>query len=331
MLERMWVMLLAMAMLFAGCGDDDDDSASSGDDDVADDDVSDDDTDDDVSDDDATDDDADDDADDDVPPPPGCDTLTEGLNSIMVDGRPRSFYLDLPDGVAESWPWPVVFNWHGFGDTAANMRQLVQSFVNGPDYTFIGVTPEDSSMLLDWDIIDGAGPNNREVLLFDALIEEIDTCYGVDWDRVHSIGFSLGGAISDLLGTVRGDMIASIATYSGGYASNPLNAFPYAIANWPDLTTENKYVEMRVHGGVLDWMIMPFGQYGENDAPFLNERGHDYVECVHPYIHNMGTLFMGPDTLLRFLADHPYGTQQTVYDTGFPEGYQDTCVVNFAQ
>jgi hypothetical protein len=314
--------VLSLAFFFTACGgDDDDDNDDGADDDATDDDAG-DDADDDADDDDAVDDDADDDTSD---PPEGCDTLVDGLNTIVVDGRPRKVYIDLPNDVTESWPWPIVFNWHGYGDTAANMRGLVSPYVNREDFPFIGVTPEDSGMLWDWDIVDGTSPNNRELLLFDALIEELDKCYGVDFDHVHSTGFSLGGAISALLGTTRGDIIASVGTYSGGYASNPANEFAHALAEWPDLTTDNHYVEFRIHGGELDWMVMPFGEYGENDAPFLNERGHDYIHCVHDGVHNYGPQFMSPSYIIGFFRDHPYGTTTSPYASGFPEGFKPTC------
>lgn len=311
--KNLWSLLLvAFLCIFASmaimaCGDDDDDN--------------DDDTGGESDDDDTSSDDDDDDT-----PPVGCDTLVQGLNSdFMVNGLARSFYLDLPDNVEESYSWPVVFNWHGFGDTAANMRTAINWLVNFDGFPFIAVTPEDSKMFFDWDIIDGANPNNREVLMFDALLEELDKCFGVDPEHIHVMGFSFGGGVADLMGVSRGDVIASIATMSGIYGSNPENSLPEFVAVWPNLTTENKYVEFRLHGGVLDNMILPFGQYGENDLVYLNENGHDYVHCVHPYIHNMGFMFMGPETFVEFFRDHPKGTTTSPYMDGFPDDYKDTC------
>lgn len=318
--------ILALAA-FVACGDDDDDDNDAADDDqvqdddAVDDDLADDDT---EPDDDAADDDL---ADDDATPPPGCNTLQEGWNSdFMVDGVARSFILDLPEGVQDSWPWPVVFNWHGFGDTAGNMRTLIRGLVDGPDFPFIGVTIEDSGMMLDWDIFDAMDPNNREARLFDELLAELDKCYGVDPDHVHTMGFSLGSAICCMLGQLRSDVIASVAGCSGGYASNPDNAIPYFATNWPEIGSENKYVELRLHGGILDNMILPFGLYGENDRVWLNENGHDYIDCVHNSLHNMGFLFMDPANFIEFFADHPLGTYESPYATqGLPGDFPDIC------
>jgi hypothetical protein len=89
---------------------------------------------------------------------------------------------------------------------------------------------------------------------------------------------------------------------------------------------QNKYVEFRLHGGVLDNMVLPFGQYGANDVVYLNEKGHDAIECIHPYIHNMGFMYMGPETFIEFFADHPLGTTVSPYKDGLPEDYGATCV-----
>ncbi len=311
------LLLAAMALLVA-CG-----SSSSGDDD--DNAIDDDDDQSPAADDDDDQSPADDDDDD--TPPPGCTTLHDGWNTgFMVDGIARSFYIDLPSDVKEHWPWPVVFNWHGFGDTATNMRTLISDLIDFDGFHFIGVTPEDSGMLLDWDIIDGTNPKNREVRLFDELVAEIDKCWGVDPNHIHTIGFSLGGGVSDLLGVTRGDTIASIATCSGVYGCDPANVIPYEIAKWPPLSgIANKYVELRLHGGVLDVMVLPFGQYGANDVIFLNDNGHDAVECLHPGPHNAGFLYMSPVDFIEFLRDHPLGTVDSPYAKGFPAGFYNDC------
>jgi hypothetical protein len=275
----------------------------------------------------AADDDDNDDASPDNTPPPGCDgKLVAGLNKIAVNGVVREYYLDLPSDVNEKWPWPIVFNWHGFGDTAAHMRTLINEYVNYEGFHFIEITPEDSGMILDWDIINGTNPENREVMLFDALVAKIDQCWGVDKKRIYTMGFSFGGGVSDLLGVTRGDTLAAIATCSGVYASDPANVIPYAVAKWPVLSDiANKYVELRLHGGVLDNMVLPFGQYGVNDVIYLNQNHHDAVECLHPGTHNEGFLYMSPEDFIEFLRDHPLGTTVSPYKDGFPAGYYDQC------
>jgi len=136
---------------------------------------------------------------------PACAALQPGLNEgFEVDGELRSFILDLPTDVESSGPWPVVFNWHGLGDTASNMRGLLSSQINRSDFAFIAVTPEDTdyvvqamgmSVNLDWDVFQvGDGESNREVRLYDEIISCLDAKYGVDSQHIHTTGFSIGAS-----------------------------------------------------------------------------------------------------------------------------------------
>ncbi len=152
---------------------------------------------------------------------PACDTLVAGNNDgFMVDGEARSFVLSLPSNVDTAGPWPVVFNWHGLGDTAQNMSYLLSSHVDNVDFPFIAVTPEDTnhtvfSVNLDWDVFQVTA-QNKEARLFDEVLACLHQRYGVDFNHVHSVGFSLGGIVTDMLGTIRGEQLASVVTFSGG-------------------------------------------------------------------------------------------------------------------
>ena len=78
--------------------------------------------------------------------------------------------------------------------------------------------------------------------------------WGVDPDHVHTMGFSLGGITSDLLATLRGEQMASVATYSGGYWSNPQNidALLAMVVSWPPYVVNNNYAQLIFHGGDTD-------------------------------------------------------------------------------
>jgi predicted peptidase len=163
-----------------------------------------------------------------APPDPKCDLLVEGtVSGFLVDGEERTFVLSLPQGAETDGPWPVVFNWHGFGDTASNMSFLLSGLVDEEPMPFVLVTPEDTGMPLgvgvDWDVLT-VTEDNKEARLFDEVLVCLDAQYGVDWERIHSVGFSAGAIATDVIGLLRGDVVASIATFSGWYFSNPDNA-----------------------------------------------------------------------------------------------------------
>ena len=221
------------------------------------------------------------------------------------------------------------------------MRGLVAPYVDDPSYPFIGVTPEDTDLFLevpllgaqnfDWDVFDVAN-GSIEVDLFDGVLACLEQQYGVDEERVHSMGFSLGSILSDLLGTMRGDQMASIATYSGGYWSNPENVAGLigTVASWPLHLTDNKYPQLFVHGGPMDTfgvagvVELDFSAYAVADVAFLNTKGHDTILCEHAGGHTVPSA-MGPSTFFEFFRDHPRGTVNSPYSNGLPSSYSSGC------
>ena len=279
-----------------------------------------------------------------------CSDLVAGLNSgFVIDGTPRDFYIDLPSGADEGGPWPIVFNWHGLGDTAANFRQLVQGYVDGPEFPFIGVTPEDTDFAvmvpivgtfpLDWDVFDvddGNLDDNLEIALFDRVLACVDERWGVDPNHIHSMGFSLGGITTDLLATTRGEQLASVGTWSGGYWSNPQNIDPLLgmIVSWPPYVVQNEYPQLIFHGGETDtFEVVPavyslsFFTFATEDTTFLNERGHDLVVCDHGGGHTVPG-DAGPTHMFAFFADHPLGSGTSWASEGLPDSLPGYCVAS---
>jgi hypothetical protein len=146
------------------------------------------------------------------------------------------------------------------------------------------------------------------------------------------MGFSLGSILSDMLGTIRSEKLASIATYSGGYWSNPANLDPVLKTqiNWPEYDTDNHYAQLFVHGGPTDTYplvitSLNFNQYAAADAAFLNERGHDAIVCGHELGHTVPT-DLYTDQVLEFFAAHPRGTFDSPYaEDGLPDDFPDYC------
>jgi poly(3-hydroxybutyrate) depolymerase len=270
-----------------------------------------------------------------------CETLQAGWNdNFVVDGLARGFYLDLPSDVATGGPFPVVFNWHGLGDTAANMRGLLASDVDHTGFHFILVTPEDSDFaiygnVVDWEVFSVVGATNREARLFDEVLACLQSRWSVDADHVHSVGFSLGAIVTDMLGTVRGEDLASILTYSGGYLSDDANVATLgtvgAFVSWPDPAHTNGYAQVILHGGTADqyalgtYATIHFDTFAANDTTYLNGLAHDVVVCDHGGGHTVPTSTFGADQILEFFAAHPRGTTSSPYAAGLPTDYPDYC------
>lgn len=260
----------------------------------------------------------------------------------MVDGVAREFILNLPDGVESGGPWPVVFNWHGLGDTATNMNGLISSIYNDAAFPFIGVTPEDSNFTVlgnsvDWDVFQVNATTNREARLFDEILACLEKRYTVDANHVHSMGFSLGSILTDMLGTIRGDRLASIATYSGGYFSDADNVATLgmlsSMVNWPAPTHTNAYGQVILFGGPTDTVSfggipVKFDVFAANDTKYLNGLGHDLIVCNHAQGHSAPAPGFTGKQIVEFFKAHPKGTVASPYATGLPADYPAYCAFN---
>jgi len=321
-----------LALTSAGCGDDDDPFTDGGDADS--------DTDTDTD----SDTDADSDSDSDGDLPPGCAELVDGWNTgYPVGAEAYDLFLHLPDGADEGadGDWAVVFNWHSLGTSAADFDSMISGIYDNSVMPFIGVTADSNghlimSMDMTWDVFEVDPANNGEIALFDSLLECFEARFGVDEDHVHSMGFSLGGILTDMLATTRGDVIASVATYSGGYFSNDDNVATLGMlagmVSWPDPAHSNSYVQLMCNGGTNDTfnlsvVTIHFDQFGTNDVPYLNDLGHDVIHCVNSTSTQHGDLNGLPSTMdfVEFFDAHPMGTADSPWASELPSSGYGLC------
>jgi predicted esterase len=279
-----------------------------------------------------------------VEPPLGslsCDALAPGMvTGFRVDSLDRSFILTLPPGAtAPGGHWAVVFNWHGLGDSAPNMNPLFAGEVGNAAMPFILVTPVSthlgpttSPLGLEWENLRATTPN-REARLFDAVLRCLDQRWGVDRDRVYTAGFSAGAIMSDLLGVLRGSQLAAVASYSGGYFSNPdnpptlgpLRTYP----NWPALPSSARYSQLLMFGGESDAFnlfvaMAHFDVFAGNDVGYLNARRHDVVYCNHNGGHTVPRTLLGRQ-VVQFFAAHPRGVAASPWAAALPSGWPSYC------
>lgn len=266
-----------------------------------------------------------------------CLQIKEGMNqNFVVKGRKRAFILNLPDNVQSEEIWPVIFNWHGVGDTASNMSGLLSGSVNNQTMPFILVTPENDDEFvmqtmkgIDWDILN-IKDGSAEVELFDGVLACIEERWGVDENHIHTTGFSAGAINSNALGVIRGEVLASIFTNSGAYFSNPDNiaAMDSMTANflqWPAVSHGNRYVQVLMHGSQAEDIYgagptdINFYEMAINDADYLNELGHDVIICNHGMGHTISDI----SHMIKFFKDHPKGTVDSPH-SGL-DGYPNFC------
>lgn len=281
---------------------------------------------------------------DDGPPPvdPRCASVRMNRsNPIQVDDVSRQFWLHGPGAATgPGGKWPVVFLWHGFNAVMINdgidlaalqFSNLLAPEVGNAAYPFLLVTPmADGVAALDWNILDVYdGDDNPDVRLFDEVLGLLDACYGVDPDRIHSLGFSAGAIMTDLLGVTRGDRMASLLTWSGGYIANPANDTGEFDVIWPGPGPSSGWTQVVVRGGSKDIWVSPFvtinfDDWTRNDLSWLNGQGHDVIACWHTRGHQV-PMNWGMDYVLDFFRTHPRGTVDSPYRSGLPESFPTDC------
>ncbi len=260
--------------------------------------------------------------------------------NVTVGGTQRSYLISTPEGVDDEGPWPLVFSWHGYGDDAQNFHSFACQWANNDTMPFIAVSPVSLALQpfgspqgIEWDF---TKPRDGSVDLafFDAILADVKATYDIDETRIHSMGFSAGAIFTDLLGYARGDIFASIISFSGIYFSNSANNYP--IISWAGAeNSDRNYVQLMTHGGSADTLNfginVTFGTDTVEDATYLNDKGHDTIICDHNSGHTIPFGLYDKGQPIRFFADHPFGVTKSPYASALPATFPNYCTFSAAK
>ncbi len=261
------------------------------------------------------------------------------VRTVVVGALDRTAIYCLPTDIENALP--VVFAWHGLGDSANNFASAfnAKALADYENYNAAIIVPEDANLSfqtlagVDWDVLN-MEDDYIEGDFFDAILEDIAQFITIDENRIHTAGFSAGAINSDALATAKGSELASVFTWSGGYFNDSANigtgvpAMAGSIIKWPELTTENKYVQVILHGDSTDTFSLgsqgeiKFNLMAQNDVTYLNEKGHDVIICNHGQGHSAVGLTVAQ--MMDFFKNHPKGTVDSPYST-LPSDYPETC------
>jgi polyhydroxybutyrate depolymerase len=143
--------------------------------------------------------------------------------SWMYDGQMREYIQYVPPIYDGSTPVPVVFAFHGLGDSMENMYGIGMNFV-ADTANFIVIVPQaltDAVAGTAWNSLAGiAGvyfPNETidDVGFVMAMIDTLADHYNIDFSRIYATGFSMGGFFTNRLACEHPEVFAAVASVAG--------------------------------------------------------------------------------------------------------------------
>ncbi len=216
----------------------------------------------------------------DVAPQPsaGCSggTLESGRGlqrKIDVDGLSRAYILDVPDGIEPKKPVSLLFDFHGFGHSAAGLWNVSGFKALAGRDGFITVYPDGLPVHLlerdapGWEIF--TIEKNRDLAFTAQLLDYLERTYCIDRARVFSTGFSNGACFSYLLACQMAGRFAAVA---------PVSGWQTAVA-----CTPGRGVPVLIHHGRQDNLVPVAQGRAARDAWIQRDGCREHVSngCEH--------------------------------------------------
>ena len=115
---------------------------------------------------------------------------------------------------------PLLFNFHGFGGLASEFMNETDMTSIADSENFILVYPQGSCLngSSHWNPCPVGGDNKSstdDIGFIESIINEIDTNYNIDLDRIYAVGYSNGGMMAYGLANQKNKIIAAVASVSG--------------------------------------------------------------------------------------------------------------------
>jgi polyhydroxybutyrate depolymerase len=218
----------------------------------------------------------------------GGSTGTLAKETLKVGNQTREFRLVVPAKVDGAIAVPVVFVFHGLGDSKENIARYSGMESLASKKTFIAVFPD--AIDKKWNL--NPMGENEDFKYFDALFDHVSSRYNIDLRRVYLTGMSMGGYFSNVLASERSEKIAAIAPHSGGLGFLAVRG----------VRAKRKYPVMIIHGDQDNVVKVDEGRKSKD---VYAKEGHpvEYVE-----IAGLGNVWAVKENISekiwKFFSDH---------------------------
>ncbi|HTX93080.1 MAG TPA: PHB depolymerase family esterase [Anaerolineales bacterium] len=201
----------------------------------------------------------------------------DSQRSLTVDGLERTYLLHIPAGLDGSKPVPLVFVFHGLGESAGLIQQASGFDGIADKNGFIVVYPNGSgpSSGQSWNAgkCCGYALDNKvsEADFVRQIIADLGGLVKIDPARIYATGFSNGGLLSYRLGCEMADTLAAVAPVAGVLVFDPCQpAGPISLIDFHGMSdTTVPYAG----GGVIPGLGEPFPPVGQSVATFASLDG----------------------------------------------------------
>lgn len=154
------------------------------------------------------------------------DTISQ---SFVHNDSIRSYLLYVPEAYDGSEDWPLVINYHGFTNSAADQMHISQMNTVADTGHFLIAYPQ--GLLVNNPFLGYAAPGwnvtgtlstNDDIGFSNMLIDQVQATYAIDAARIYVTGWSMGASIAFEVSCKLADRIAAVAGVSNQMADSQI-------------------------------------------------------------------------------------------------------------